>query len=751
MNEKHIIYENEIIESSKNLINPNVYKFLFYLFKHIFLNQRKTKSAFNAIEKMNSWIKIINEKIILIKKNFISVNYSFQNFKNIIKFVKKQNELFAADIIENILIIIFSFGFKTNKENTFEKYLYNNLDRIKKPENTDIAKWFDNAKFKPEELKDFKKLLNEGPYIENIEKNINLTELQKHNIFFKFLIEIHYEKKKIYEKTFKNKNNILKGNIKEKEKEEETYCLTDKIEEMKEMSSYSSIDNDLYHEQNLDKLKNNSINITRSFFISVFIYYQNKNSPLMKYINKLNSEKIKEEKVLADIPFVYDFSSGAIRPEFAKTIMASARLDPKINSINMSKNILKEKGLFELSKILIFNKYIKIIDFHKAAIKSIYLDYLKDGFNVFDNYYVEELNISSNYIKEDSCEILGKILSHLKGLKSINLSMNHLGSGINYFLIVLKNLYRYKKIKVENLYLNDCILDYSSFYELGNLLKCKYCKLKNLILNKNEISQNYNFLKRLKRNKSLIEIYFNNCNIGINQTDNILRIISNTNIQCLYLHNNKINNFNNSLRILYRTKLIKKKIEKNNNFVSRIDSLFYNLDLSNNDIFCKNTNHINLLNKIIKDTTLYCLDFSHVLFGKEPNKYIIEKTNNEYKREVINLRDKLNEKQKKYEEIIELINIHEINIAKLKEKEYTELSEKLEKEIDEIISNVKAKYPVFLREKVDKMFYENIEFFEGKDEEDIKENLRKYFELKFSLKSLERVKQKKEKRKLIII
>ena len=98
-----------------------------------------------------------------------------------------------------------------------------------------------------------------------------------------------------------------------------------------------------------------------------------------------------------------------------------------------------------------------------------------------------------------------------------------------------------------------------------------------------------------------------------------------------------------------------------------------------------------------------------------------------------------------------MINIHEINIAKLKEKEYTELSEKLEKEIDEIISNVKAKYPVFLREKVNKMFYENIEFFEGKDEENIKENLKKYFELKFSLKSLERVKQKKEKRKLIII
>ena len=188
MNEKQIIYENEIIESSKKLINPNVYKFLFYLFKHIFLNQRKTKSAFNAIEKLDSWVKIINEKIISIKKNFISTNYSLNNLKNIIKFVKKQNKLFAADIIENILIILFSLGFKTNKENTFAKYLYNNLDRIKKPENTDLAEWFDNTKFKPEELKDFKKLLNEGPYIENIEKNISLSKVQKHNVFFKFLI-----------------------------------------------------------------------------------------------------------------------------------------------------------------------------------------------------------------------------------------------------------------------------------------------------------------------------------------------------------------------------------------------------------------------------------------------------------------------------------------------------------------------------------------------------------------------------------
>ena len=84
--------------------------------------------------------------------------------------------------------------------------------------------------------------------------------------------------------------------------------------------------------------------------------------------------------------------------------------------------------------------------------------------------------------------------------------MNKLGKGINSFLIMLKFLYRRKNVKVENLYLNNCMLDYSSFYELGRLLNCRYCKLKNLCLNKNKIPLNFNFLKRLKKNKSLTEI-----------------------------------------------------------------------------------------------------------------------------------------------------------------------------------------------------------------------------------------------------
>ena len=104
----------------------------------------------------------------------------------------------------------------------------------------------------------------------------------------------------------------------------------------------------------------------------------------MKYIPKSEQDESNENKELASIPFTYDFSSGVIRSEFAEVVMAPARIEPRINKIDMSKNILKEKGLVELSKILIFNKYIKIIDFHTEAIKTIYLDFLNQGFGIFD-------------------------------------------------------------------------------------------------------------------------------------------------------------------------------------------------------------------------------------------------------------------------------------------------------------------------------------------------------------------------------
>ena len=77
---------------------------------------------------------------------------------------------------------------------------------------------------------------------------------------------------------------------------------------------------------------------------------------------------------------------------------------------------------------------------------------------------------------------------------------------------------------------------------LQKLLKCKYCKLKKLYLNFNNIPS---FLKQLKKNRSFTQIYFNKSNIDNNDTDDIMRVISNTNVESLYLCKNKINDFFN--------------------------------------------------------------------------------------------------------------------------------------------------------------------------------------------------------------
>lgn len=114
---------------------------------------------------------------------------------------------------------------------------------------------------------------------------------------------------------------------------------------------------------------------------------------------------------------------------------------------------------------------------------------------LFDNDWIEELNISFNYLKDISEEFFTKLISHFKGLKSLNLTMNEFKRGVSSLFIVLKKLYRKGKTNLETLFLNRCLFDEATFYELGELLKCKYCKLKKLFLNGNAIPYNINFFE----------------------------------------------------------------------------------------------------------------------------------------------------------------------------------------------------------------------------------------------------------------
>ena len=748
-------YGKHIIGDSKQLIDKSIYEFLFILLKDIFLYKSSRVSQDSEVsKKLDTWISHINEEIIREKKKHISRNYTQTNLFNIIDFVKSQNKLFASEIIENILIIIFSFAFDTEKVNTFGKYIYNNIRKLSDYNNKDLANWFKTDNLR-DELRDINNLLENDVYLnEKIEGKLN--KLQKENVFYNFLLKLNLEKfcysKFMSSKKFKNFSN--RGDFS---------CFEPSVTRFDKeitLSEYTSIYNCNFFNGELGKGSKSPISVTRAFFISVYIYYQNKHSPLMDYI-----KESKTNKELAIIPFSYDLTGAVIENYYAGIIMSPSRIEPRITELSMAQNVLKDKGLFELSKTLIFNKKVKIVDFHTSALKTIHLNSFNYGMGLFDNYGVEELNISLNYIKEDSIEYLSKILSHLKGLKTLNLTGNDLKCGVSSLLIELKKLYRKGKINLENLILNKCSLDDISFYELGELLKSKYCKLKNLFLNMNNIPSNVNFIKKLKKNKGLTEIYFNKSNIGNEDSDNIMRVISNANIECLYLYKNRLTNFDDCLRMIYRTKLVlskeeEEKKEKDKEII-RNDSCLYNLDLSNNDYSSKNIEQIELLKKVIEETTLYSLDLSHILYGPDPNKvlYLYSQPNmlNKYQQKVKDLKMILDEKQIKYKKIIGEINAYQIDKEKAKDNENEKEFQMFDDKIIDIIKDSNSRYPIYLKENAKKIIIENKKYFEKNEKlnneqfKEIEKKLVDYINYKRSERILDELKEKKKKKKLIII
>ena len=132
--EQEIHYLNDYFDNSKLIINKKMQIFLYYLIKSIFIKVKKTSIQNKINRKLQTWIEGINKKLIINKKDYISNEYTTNNLKNILKFVKTQNEQYAGEILENILIIVFSYAFESPKENSFGKYLYNNMGLIKERE-----------------------------------------------------------------------------------------------------------------------------------------------------------------------------------------------------------------------------------------------------------------------------------------------------------------------------------------------------------------------------------------------------------------------------------------------------------------------------------------------------------------------------------------------------------------------------------------------------------------------------------------
>ena len=725
MNNQNQNKENNIFKYAKFLIDQNIYIFLLALIKAIFLEVNKTFKR-----KLEDFIKKVNEKIIGIEKksDYLNLEYTPDNFKNIIKFVKAQNRILYSEILENLLIIVFGMAFKTEKENIFGRYIYNNLEQLKKSDNYILDDWFYQQKFNSKILEGTKEARKSyiKTLLENDNYDINFegsSKIQKSMALFSFLMEINDGKYlEQEEKKISQDSTILSSNI--------------------SVSCYTGIQSNFLYTQDIGSINRMPINLARSLLISVYIYCQIKHSPLMKYIKKSDNNK-----ELAVLPYAYDLSESVIEEEYSNIIFAPVRIEPRIEEIKMYKILMRGKSCFEFSKALLFNQNIKKIDFHRTIIKSYYLNYIQI-FKLFNNNSVEELNISLNYLKEDSCQALEYIISHFKKLKKLNLSSNDLKLGISPLLITLKNLYRKGETNLENLYLNNCQLDDIAFYELGELLKSKYCKLKKLYLNRNNIPSNSSFLKKLKKNRSLIEIYLGQGNIGNSDNDDIMRVISNCHLDCLYLNKNNIYNFDQCLRILFRTKLVKSDKEEKDD--SNDEPYLYNLDLSYHFCYAKNTTKLKMFEKGIKETQLYCLDFSRILLDLDPDKCYYKW---KYKNEVNNLVKYLQKEVEDYKKACFNINVNEVNIKKINKIEYEEYFEKMEDEINDIINSEQSKYQIFIKTKARNLILDHKEIFRdiNQEIEKVHSNLVNYINLKKSIIKLKELYAKKDKKKMILI
>jgi len=109
----------------EQIINRALYSFLYSLLKRIFLRENIVNVNVNG--RIRIWMNRINQELIKNEEKYITQEFNIRNMENILDFIKSQNKVFAGDIFEGILIKIFSLTIIADRDETFGKYIYNNL------------------------------------------------------------------------------------------------------------------------------------------------------------------------------------------------------------------------------------------------------------------------------------------------------------------------------------------------------------------------------------------------------------------------------------------------------------------------------------------------------------------------------------------------------------------------------------------------------------------------------------------------
>ena len=701
----------------QNIINKESYLFLYSLLKSIFIIDTENRKEKN--NKLEEFMKIIKEKYEIELRR----EYSKENFENIIKFVKAHNVIYGGEILENILLKLFSSIMKIPQKETINKYIYYNLQNVFGIKNKMIQK----------QIKEVELIQNFISY-----DRIYPDELKNKDIFFQipytpiptdfeYFLTLIYKLKLDSVKNEKNKFNDITHKLFEYSKKyhsgkEEKNIIQNSIIE------FDSKINQVYENYNKNKQDNfinQNISVISYFFFTLFVNYQTINSRLIKISNK------KKDK-LSSVPYEINFMGSSMKGIYASLMFTPMRQDNRINIISMAENDFAELGMLEMGKTIVFNHHLKVINYSKNRLYSHYFYYFNNASKIFDNDSVEEINLYNNFFKDDIDDYLCDILKKFKNLKTLNLSNNRIGSGISKFCNRLNLYYKQKKTKLERLNLNKCTLNKSSLYELCECLKSKSCKLKYLYLNINYIND-FNsepLLIAIKKNNSLRELYLSRNFIGNSSTQNIGKVISRfrDSLEVIYLNQNEIKNNDNLLRIASRTKVVYSSKEDRNKLLIKLDEnpSLKNLDLSKNAINIRNKKQIFLLEQIINDTYLSCFDYSLILqtFDPDPKKENYE--NNEFSNEKKELIEKIKNIKDERDKIFSYID----EMKSFEDKYYDLFREYIDNEdLNDILVETVKDSPSLLSlyEDIDNLIsFELLEII-GKTDEDLLNDQDYYF------------------------
>ena len=550
----------------EKIINKNDYKFLlFVLIKSLFKNFPEEKIKNDLIEKNYQFPKEIN------------FDFSLKNYENIVNFTKnKTSENIFIYVLEHLLLVAFSLISSLSEDFTLTIFIFDDFYKISK-ENIyyDLRKIIKNYYLNDSIVNSFeneKKLFEkEKNNFENIKKNKNLIK----NIFNEiqpliYFLKLIHNKKLEQIQTIKNEMNQIK--------------IFNEIKNENQNDFLNSIKN----LQNLTE-----IDLIKFFIYKIFITYSIKNSILMN----LNQKKS---------PFEYDLQEANIKQSNSIQAITPIMTENRIKTLLFNSNNFGEIGFFELGKMLILNSNIENIFLNQNNINCFCLFFFFKSIGINKIKNIKFLDLMKNKINNFCEDELIKIIDVFPNLKTLILNKNELKNSLRKFFCKMNVEYKLKKCKIKTLLLISVDLSIKSILILAELIKNKFCLIENLNLNNNNLNNFAGeiFLKNVQKNKNLTELYLYNCNLSDKNFESLSNIIKFSNVNWLYLYKNKINNYENILKLIANTNLI--GIDKKNSK----NSVFNNLDISQNYPNFLNEEDKEILADLIKKTSLDMLDIN---------------------------------------------------------------------------------------------------------------------------------------------